>query len=527
MCGHGFRMIFSTASKRICRVVYKKSLFIFVILPLAFLFCVTLLKSARGPYWHCMNMDPEYVYLINSLNYATGLPIGHHDHPGTTLQVSGAWILKSFHFFRDANLLAEDVLKNPEVYLGLLNRIFLGLTTLLIILVGWLGFRKSHNKQFAFLLQSSPFFSTTILLSAGRTNPEPFLLWISFAIILVILYFRTTVPQGSYKQYVFLFAALCGLGVATKVTFLPVTLVPLFILPRFYRKLSFLILTATFFLGFTSPIISSYHSVFGWFGKLFVHTEIYGAGSATIIDPEVYLFNIKHLHWSEPVFFIVLYAALITWIMEFFSYRKKAILKRNEFQILSGLIACQLTSVFLVAKHFVPQKEYYLLPALVLSGLVFGLVLEQRKPDKILVTSVLVMFGIMRVYGTIDAYHGLEMVKREELRVFRQVEELSEYAKVYYDCASAPPYALRYGTTAWSYNRHAAVLNQLYPRVYFYDVMTQQYFDWNDQTNLDRIWSESDGRVIFQGTPLDMQRRPPGLEDIFGGHYQTIYRLAP
>jgi hypothetical protein len=70
-------------------------------------------------------------------------------------------------------------------------------------------------------------------------------------------------------------------------------------------------------------------------------------------------------------------------------------------------------------------------------------------------------------------------------------------------------------------------LNQLYPRVYFYDVMTQQYFDWNDQTNLDRIWSESDGRVIFQGTPLDMQRRPPGLEDIFGGHYQTIYRLAP
>ena len=129
-------MIFLTASKHICRVVYKKPSFIFVIFPLAFLFCVLLLKSARGPYWRCINMDPEYTYLINSLNFAEGLPIGHVDHPGTTLQVSGAWILKSFHFFRDASLLAEDVLKNPEVYLGLMNRIFLGLTIFLIFSQG-------------------------------------------------------------------------------------------------------------------------------------------------------------------------------------------------------------------------------------------------------------------------------------------------------------------------------------------------------------------------------------------------------
>jgi hypothetical protein len=520
-------MVSLTALRHICRVSYKKPALIFVILPLAFLFCVLLLKSARGPYWRCINMDPEYTYLINSLNFAEGLPIGHMDHPGTTLKVAGAWILKSFHFLRNGSPLAEDVLKNSEAYLGFMNRIFLGLTILLMFLAGWLGYRKSGEKRFAFLLQSSPFFSTTILLSAGRMNPEPFLLWISFAIVLVIVYFRATVPQESYKGYVFLFAALCGLGVATKVTFLPITLVPLFILPKFYRKFSFLMLTAAFFLGFTSPIISSYHSVIEWFGKLFIHSELYGTGSPTIIDPQVYLFNIKHLHRSELVFFVVLYAALLTWILEVFSYRQKETSKRKDFQILSGVVACQLASVLLVAKHYVPGKEYYLLPALVLSGIVFGLVLEQRKPAKILVTAVLVMFGIVRVYDTVDAYRNLERVKREELRVFRQVEGLSEYAKVYYyPCASAPQFALRYGTTAWSFNRHAAVLDQLYPRVYFYDILTQQYFDWNDQTNLERIWAESDGRVIFQGTPLDMQRRPSGLEDIFGGHYQAVYRLS-
>ena len=521
-------MVYLTALRHMCRVGYKKPVLIFVILPLAFLFCVLLLKSARGPYWRCINMDPEYTYLINSLNFAEGLPIGHMDHPGTTLQIAGTWIMKSFHFFRDASPLAEDVLKNPEVYLGLMNRIFLGLTTVLMFLVGWLGFRKLGDKKFALLLQSSPFFSTTIPLSAGRMNPESFLLWISFAIVLVIVYFRTTAPQACYKGYVVLFAVLCGLGVATKVTFLPITLVPLFILSNFYRKISFMILAVVFFVGFTSPIASSYHSVFGWFAKLFIHDELYGTGSATIIDPQIYLFNIKYLHRSELVFFVMLYAALLTWIMEFFAYWQKEISKRKDFQILSGVIACQLASVLLVAKHFIPGKEYYLLPALVLSGLVFGLVLEQRKPATILVTAVLVMFGILRVYDTVDTYRNLERVKREELSVFRRVEELSDYAKVYYyPCASAPQFALRYGTTAWSFNQHTALLDQLYPRVYFYNIMTHQYFDWNDQTTLDRIWAESDGRIIFQGIPLDMQRRPSGLEDIFGGHYQTIYRLAP
>jgi hypothetical protein len=518
-------MAYLTALRDLCRAGYEKPALIFVILPLAFLSCVLLLKGVRGPYWHCISMDPEYNYLINSLNFAQGLPIAHQDHPGTTVQVAGAGILRFFHYFRNAGSLPEDVLKNPEVYLEIMNRVFLGLTIFLVFLAGWLGFRKSGEKRFALLLQSSPFFSTAILLSAGRMNPEPFLLWISFAIVLVIVYFRAAVPQESHKGYVFLFAVLCGLGIATKVTFLPVTVVPLFILPMLHLKLSFLALTAVFFVAFTSPILSGYHSVIEWFGKLFMHSELYGTGSPTIIDIQIYLFNIKRLHRSELVFFVVLYTALLTWVVEYYSHRKNVTSERKDFQILSGVIACQLASVVLVAKHFSPGKEYYLLPALALSGLVFGLVLEQKKPAKILVTAVLVMFGMVRAYDTLDAYRHIETVKRDGLRAFRYAEEMSEYTKVYYPCASAPQYALRYGTTAWSSNRHAAVLGRLYPGVYFYDIMTEQYFDWHDQTNLDRIRSESDGRVIFQGTPLDMQRRPAGLADMLGGHYETLYRL--
>ena len=121
-------MIYSTALNHVCQVSYKKPSLIFAIIPLTFFFCILLLKRAQGPYWLCFNLDPEYAYLLSSLNFAEGLPIHHLGHPGTTLQVAGAYILKSFHFFRKASPLAEDVLKNPEVYLGFMHRIFLGLS---------------------------------------------------------------------------------------------------------------------------------------------------------------------------------------------------------------------------------------------------------------------------------------------------------------------------------------------------------------------------------------------------------------
>jgi len=121
---------------------YKRPLFIFAVIPLAFLFCILLLKRAQGPYWLSFNSDPEYAYLLNSLNFAEGLPIGHVHHPGTPLQVVGACILKPFHFFRTGSALAEDVLKNPEVYLGFMNSILLGLAIVAIFLAGWLAFGK-------------------------------------------------------------------------------------------------------------------------------------------------------------------------------------------------------------------------------------------------------------------------------------------------------------------------------------------------------------------------------------------------
>jgi hypothetical protein len=55
------------------------------------LFCFPLiLRSYHGPYYLGYNSDPAYAYLLNSLNILNGVPPGHTDHPGTTVQLLGA-----------------------------------------------------------------------------------------------------------------------------------------------------------------------------------------------------------------------------------------------------------------------------------------------------------------------------------------------------------------------------------------------------------------------------------------------------
>src|SRR5262245_51688104 len=65
--------------------------------PVLFALTVLALKEARGPFWYGKNSDPDYAYLFNSLVVAQVRSPGHIDHPGTTLQVFGALVLRARH----------------------------------------------------------------------------------------------------------------------------------------------------------------------------------------------------------------------------------------------------------------------------------------------------------------------------------------------------------------------------------------------------------------------------------------------
>jgi hypothetical protein len=513
-------------------LVLNKRLLTFTIIPAAFLMCVLVLDAARGPYWLGSNSDPEYPYLLNSLNVAEGQAVGHFDHPGTPVQVTGGLLLKLFHLRRPATPLAGDVLTNPERYLNLMNKTLLAAMAICLFLLGMSTLMLTKDKRFSFLLQASPFFSATLIFSAVRWDPEPFLFSICLAFIIVLVSFRAAQPNESLRKYALLFSVLCGLGIATKITFLPVVLVPLITLPSSLR-LRFLFLTGLFCVVFTLPIAFAYGQMFRFFGQIAVGTGLYGSGSQTVLDPWAVLENLAALHLTETVFFIVLYLGIFT----IFALRRQisqgtgGATARRDIRILIGLIVCQSTSVLMVAKHFTVGKEYYLLPALMFSGLMFGLILELRKPSRVMLLLAFGTFALLAVFREIATYRSLNEAKEEQQLVFNKVEHMAGYGRVYYYGSSSPYYALKFGDD-YSNNRHSAILNRLYPDEYFYDPFDSPPFDvygWTAKIDSSLLLGKFGGNVLFQGPPFDhgyystFQARPPDLEDVYHGRRETIY----
>src|SRR5207244_11950688 len=85
------------------------------------------LHAIAGSYYLSGTFNPQYVYLLNSLNLLNIQPPSHTDHPGTTLQIFGAIVILGKWLLSCAVgpcvSLDDSVLSNPEAYLVTINAI--------------------------------------------------------------------------------------------------------------------------------------------------------------------------------------------------------------------------------------------------------------------------------------------------------------------------------------------------------------------------------------------------------------------
>ena len=70
--------------------------------------------EARGPFWLGTNQDPTYVYLLDSLRLAVGVPVVHVNHPGTPVLMLGAAGLSLTHAGSEPEGLVAAVVGDPE-----------------------------------------------------------------------------------------------------------------------------------------------------------------------------------------------------------------------------------------------------------------------------------------------------------------------------------------------------------------------------------------------------------------------------
>ena len=103
------------------------ALALLLIFPSIFLFVGSNFNSAKYA------GDPSYIYLMNAINLARGKDAGHIDNPGTPVMEIGTGVIYIHHLINgsDEKTLQEEVLHDPDKYVGLIRVFFI----LLIILI--------------------------------------------------------------------------------------------------------------------------------------------------------------------------------------------------------------------------------------------------------------------------------------------------------------------------------------------------------------------------------------------------------
>ncbi len=484
------------------------------ILPTLLFFSARALKEAHGAYYLSLNLDPEYVYLLNALNISFLKPTRHVDHPGTTVQTIGALAIRGYHTVKGEKELIVDVLHSPEQYLNNINSILVWINIVLLIISGFLIYRISNKIWIAWFVQLAPFTSIASLSALVDVAPEPFL--VSVVLILNIIILKAVIRQDLNEKsdhYALYFALTIALGIATKLTFLPIAVIPLLIINKKSSKLFYLGIMFISLLVMIIPAIFSYSYLFDWIKGLIIHSGEYGSGEPTVINPDLFWSNLGKIAKSEP-FFTIIYIisglALLgfTFIPVLKSQTNKQIL---EIRVLLGVFITMTLQVIIVAKHY---NSRYMIPALMLSVTAFIILIYINvRSDIIRVSSFLRISALLILIVCIGYYQRQHFYN--QLFVFKSFRDSNQRieayvrtnytdpVKVFYYSASSPAFAMNFGFGYAPRSDYQKILQILYPssKFLFYNVYNQTLHDWQGETNFEEVVKSK--KIIFQGRGLD------------------------
>ncbi|MEO8211091.1 MAG: hypothetical protein ABI840_11080, partial [bacterium] len=252
---------------------------------------------------------------------------------------------------------------------------------------------------------------------------------------LIFYYFYQSTTEESRLKLVFAWALVCGTGAATKFNFIPLLIIPLFLIKGISRKILFGIFTVAAFILFTLPVISKYKYMFAWVYRIFSSSGLYGSGDQTVMSIPDFLNNVKTI-LSDNMLFLTAY--LSSFVLTVYSLYMKFISKKlfsdgqkKSIRLLSGIFIAATFQIFIVAKHY---KSYYMLPSLMLtmvtlflSASLINSIIQKSyfiKAAKKIIFPLLIVFIIVKNIFQFNTIHNqYNDFKLEALKVNQSLKE--------------------------------------------------------------------------------------------------------
>lgn len=457
--------------------------YVLLFVPILFIILSTYIRNQQGPYYQAFFLDPSYAYLMNSLNVVNGKPIGHTDHPGTTIQLLGGAVLKLDSLVAaikgETESISMKVIKDPERYIKQINNILIYIVAITVFFFGFQIYLSTQQLGLAIISQAFPLTFWILLDHLPRLEPEPLLIACGYMLGTILVPVATDdLGETSSLPRAFIAGITVGIGLMTKVTFAPLLLFLLVFREKKAKILALIVLSVTIFI-LIIPIWERIPQFAKWLIRLAIYSGRFGYGDIGLPATSTLLGNAIDLIKNAPLIFcfipVLLYLLL-------FIKRKLKFSSLYRLLIISfiTLIICLAITI----KHY---AAHYIMQIIALSGFIFFIIALTFSFQK----KIIFILSIICVFFINNAISQAEK-NLEDINKFHDQQAKMQEAAIKYGCrtvnyyrSSSPQYALMFGNN-FAGDIYRNDLFKLYPEYLSYNVWDQRFWDFHGPLNSQR-----------------------------------------
>ncbi len=525
-----------------CGPKWCKSIFFIFAIPLIITFLTLLIKKAVGPFWLSPNFDPSYLYLFNSLYIIDHLTPSFVTHPGTPLQIIGALVIRIFHPLADSRQIVVDACRNPEAYLNLIYFSLYILFFISLIWTGWYAYKRTKNLLFALFIQSGAFLYLSlrsydwddyVLPIITNVNAETLIITICnlYTICLIKLFFN----HKSFPAAIW-FGIVCGLGVASKLTFIPLLVAPLILLPKIKDRMVFIFSCVFSFFISTIPVLHRYSQIFVWYFYVLTHKGFHATGSVGFVNLASFIATVKRTLAVNWFFFLFQLASISSVIIckIYISRYTSDILTKGFRGVLKFLLALGMVSVIHVIMVGKQPASHYISPLIGLFGFIAAITYwffrsivfpQYNRRVDMAAYIFLIMFIFANTGYAIYFQKKLNDVNTEIYNFSRMV-----YSK-YKGCiisgyyrSSSKEFALDFGDYNAGNKVYGGILRSLYPHTILYNFWERRHHRFGKTVPYTKL-AEVCPCLLLYGSKCDFSRKSFIVEEIAANRKEALYRI--